>query len=97
MDRLFRSTAALAPSSTLPPASTRDPRQAADQTLQHREPRDHNVEPSNFETFAESLRDELAPSGLLENLLADRVILAAWTLHIASRAETDKAARRGPS
>jgi uncharacterized protein (DUF433 family) len=43
----------------------------------------------NFETFAESLRRELTPLGLMESLVADRAILAAWRLHAATRAESD--------
>ncbi len=41
----------------------------------------------DFFEFAESLRLDLAPSGAVEEQLAERVILAAWRLRRAARAE----------
>jgi uncharacterized protein (DUF433 family) len=40
-----------------------------------------------FEAFSATLRDELAPKGLLESLYAERAILAAWRLREAIEAE----------
>ena len=42
-----------------------------------------------FETFAGTLRQELAPSSLLEGVLAGRVVTAAWRLHLVSLDETE--------
>jgi uncharacterized protein (DUF433 family) len=50
--------------------------------------------PSEFDAFAAPLRRDLAPVSRLEEVLADRVILAAWRLHLASIDEFD-AARNG--
>src|SRR4051812_15521554 len=44
-------------------------------------------EAESFESFAQSIREELAPRGRLQRVLADRVILSAWTLHEAGLAE----------
>ena len=46
---------------------------------------------ADFETFAVSLRRALVPASALENLLADRLILAAWRLQLASALEFDAA------
>jgi uncharacterized protein (DUF433 family) len=40
-----------------------------------------------FEAFAVTLREELAPRGLLESIHADRVVLAAWRVREATEAE----------
>lgn len=40
-----------------------------------------------FEAFAVTLREELAPRGLLESIYADRAVLAAWRLREAIEAE----------
>jgi uncharacterized protein (DUF433 family) len=40
-----------------------------------------------FEAFAVTVREELAPRGLLESIHADRVVLAAWRLREATEAE----------
>ncbi|HEY2154670.1 MAG TPA: DUF433 domain-containing protein [Isosphaeraceae bacterium] len=40
-----------------------------------------------FQAFAVTLREELAPEGLLESIYAERVILAAWRLREAVEAE----------
>ena len=40
-----------------------------------------------FEAFALTIREELAPRGLLESIHADRVVLAAWRLREATEAE----------
>src|SRR4051812_26392936 len=45
--------------------------------------------PGRFRSFAGSLREELAPRTLLEQVVAERVILAAWRLHAATIAEAD--------
>src|SRR5438270_309004 len=45
------------------------------------------VERVAFEAFAVTLREELAPRGLLESIHADRVVLAAWRLREATEAD----------
>lgn len=40
-----------------------------------------------FETFADRLLSDLAPGTVLEELIADRVVLAAWRVQECSRAE----------
>ncbi len=40
-----------------------------------------------FEAFAITLREELAPAGLLESIYADRAVLAAWRLRESVEAE----------
>ncbi|MGE3821289.1 MAG: DUF433 domain-containing protein [Isosphaeraceae bacterium] len=52
-------------------------------------PADHRegFDPEAFETFAERLRKTLAPASVMEELLADRVVLAAWRLQERSQAE----------
>jgi uncharacterized protein (DUF433 family) len=52
--------------------------------------------PSEFGEFSAALRADLAPATLIEHVLVERVILAAWRLHQMSRIETE-AARRHPS
>lgn len=47
----------------------------------------------DFADFSAMVRDELAPEGTLETLLADRVALAAWHLDEAARAEREAIAR----
>src|SRR4051794_32523577 len=44
-----------------------------------------------FDAFAATLRRDLAPTSLLGDVLADRVVLAAWRLHLASIDDTDAA------
>src|SRR3954469_5388342 len=52
------------------------------------EPREDIVEEAlSFESFAEAIREELAPRSRLQRVLADRVILSAWTLHETGLAE----------
>src|SRR5690349_803580 len=67
-------------------------------TLQHDERADHQVENNlGFEEFAAAIHEELAPEGVLEHLLVDRVSLAAWHLLQSGRAEAaaiEKTARR---
>jgi uncharacterized protein (DUF433 family) len=41
----------------------------------------------SFEAFALTLREELAPRGLLESIYAERAVLAAWRLREAVEAE----------
>ncbi|GAC1466655.1 MAG: hypothetical protein NVSMB9_07440 [Isosphaeraceae bacterium] len=43
----------------------------------------------DFSAFSNTLRDELSPESSLEDVLADRVILAAWRLRLISRDETE--------
>jgi uncharacterized protein (DUF433 family) len=50
-----------------------------------------------FATFASDLRQELAPRSLLEEVLANRVILAAWTLQTATEKEHAAIADARPS
>jgi uncharacterized protein (DUF433 family) len=67
-------------------------------TFEHGERNDCQAgEDLGFGDFAAAIREELAPEGVLETLLADRVILAAWHLRAAAQAEAaaiGKAARR---
>jgi uncharacterized protein (DUF433 family) len=48
-----------------------------------------------FEAFVEAIHQELAPRSRLERVLADRVVLSAWTLHAAGVKELDSI--RNPS
>jgi uncharacterized protein (DUF433 family) len=45
----------------------------------------------DFESFVTTLRRALVPASPLENILADRLILAAWRLQLASALEFDSA------
>jgi len=45
----------------------------------------------DFESFVTTFRRALVPSSPLENILADRLILAAWRLQLASALEFDTA------
>ena len=51
---------------------------------------------TDYADFAEELLDDLAPNSLLERVLAERVMLAAWRLHLISVAEI-KTATQGSS
>ncbi|MDX2036149.1 MAG: DUF433 domain-containing protein [Isosphaeraceae bacterium] len=42
---------------------------------------------ASYREFADQVRDELAPAGALEEMLVDRVILSAWRMRTALRAE----------
>ncbi|MFO0908137.1 MAG: DUF433 domain-containing protein [Isosphaeraceae bacterium] len=44
-----------------------------------------------FDCFANELRQQLAPVTLLEHVLTERVVLAAWRLEVISREETREA------
>jgi uncharacterized protein (DUF433 family) len=71
-------------------------------TLEHGERNGRQAgEDLGFGDFAAAIREELAPEGMLETLLADRVILAAWHLRVAAQAEAaaigEAARRRGKS
>jgi uncharacterized protein (DUF433 family) len=57
-------------------------------------PSHREVNALEFGMFADTLRQDLSPLSLLEHVLAERVVLAAWRLHVVSLAETD-AARAG--
>jgi uncharacterized protein (DUF433 family) len=46
----------------------------------------------DFDTFAATLRRAVVPASPLENVLTDRLILAAWRLQIASSVEFDSLA-----
>ena len=54
-------------------------------------PSRREVNAIEFGMFAETLRQDLAPMSLLEHVLAERVVLAAWRLHVASVQETKSA------
>lgn len=47
--------------------------------------------PFDFDDFAEPIRRDLAPVSRLEEVLAERVVLAAWRLHLVSLDEIDSA------
>ncbi len=71
-------------------------------TVQRGRSNDHPAEKSlDDHELAAAIRAELAPEGVLETLLVDRVILASWFLQTANRAEAaaiaKTARRRGTS
>jgi uncharacterized protein (DUF433 family) len=85
MDRTSRSIEAGV--ATISPSSTST---LSLPTLQHGERNDRQAgEDLGFGGFAAAIREELAPAGVLETVLADRAILAAWQLHAAAQAEAD--------
>jgi uncharacterized protein (DUF433 family) len=51
---------------------------------------------TGFQSFAAEMRRDLGPETLLEHILADRVILAAWRLQLVSQAESAAACGDGP-
>jgi uncharacterized protein (DUF433 family) len=82
---------------TISPSPTSSPRSPFP-TVRHGERDGHPAEISlDFDEFAAAIRAELAPEGVLESLLIDRLILDAWHLNAADRAEIaaiERAARR---
>ncbi len=60
---------------------------AAETTSRNRHGRLADPDRVAFEAFAVTLREELAPAGLLESIFAERAILAAWRLREAVDAE----------
>ncbi|MBV8315465.1 MAG: DUF433 domain-containing protein [Planctomycetaceae bacterium] len=89
MGRTSRSAAVGGGTVGPPSASSKTPRVRPPQsTARQEKPGESQDGPVvTFDAFVEALRDELAPSGLLETLVADRAILSAWRLHAASQAE----------
>ncbi len=64
----------------------------ASKTLRHDAPHFHGQPDAiNYPDFSTKIRGELAPATTLEDVLADRVILAAWRLHVLSLEESDLA------
>ena len=64
----------------------------ASKTLRTDAPHFHGQPDSiNYADFSTKIRRELSPATTLEDVLADRVILAAWRLHILSLEESDLA------
>ncbi len=64
----------------------------ASKTLRSDAPHFHGQPDSiNFSDFSNKIRRELSPATTLEDVLADRVILAAWRLHLLSLEESDLA------
>lgn len=51
---------------------------------------------TSFQGFAAEMRRDLGPETLLEQILADRVILAAWRLRLVSQVESAAARGDGP-
>jgi uncharacterized protein (DUF433 family) len=98
MGRTSRSAAVGEGTGSQPTASSKPKRVRPPQSTPRRGKPGENQDGSvaSFDAFVEALRDELAPSGLLETLVADRAILSAWRLHAASQAEV-AALRKWPS
>ena len=44
----------------------------------------------SFESFAETIRADLPAKSILEKVLVERVILAAWRLHVASERDVER-------
>jgi uncharacterized protein (DUF433 family) len=88
----------LAPTST-PLDTTPRHRHPVNETLRHAQSADHSPVPrvptsTDFDSFATELRSDLAPTTLLENVMSDRVVLAAWRLRRISLAEAEAARDR---
>jgi uncharacterized protein (DUF433 family) len=85
----------LAPTST-PLDPTPRHRHPVNETLRHARPSDHSPvscspTSTDFDSFAAELRGDLAPTTLLEHVLSDRIVLAAWRLRRISLAEIETA------
>ncbi len=98
MGRTSRSAAVGEGTVRPPSASSKTPRVRPPRSTPRQGKRGENQDGpvATFDAFVDALRDELAPSGLLETLVADRAILSAWRLHAASRAEV-AALRKSPA
>jgi uncharacterized protein (DUF433 family) len=88
MGRTTGNLAAITPSSSPKKSHRVDP---PHETLRRVGEAGNSAAPEDFDAFADAVRRELAPDGLMEAIVADRVALVAWRLVAASRAEAEAA------